>query len=80
MVIKKGFADEDEGGGAVGEGGGVGGGDGPGAIGDEGGFHGFEFFFVERDGGFFVDGDGGGGFSPWAWDFHGSDFGGEEAG
>lgn len=75
MRLQEGFGDEDEGGGAVGERGGVGGGDGAGAVGDEGGAHGAEFFLVEGDGWFFVLVDrGGGGFALGARDFDGADF------
>lgn len=68
------FAAEDDGCGAVREGGGVWGGDGPCAVSYEGWFHGFDLFFVQGGEGFFVLGDYGWGFASRAGDGDGGDF------
>lgn len=79
VSLEEGFRDEDESRGAVGERGGVGGGDGAGAIGYEGRFHAPEFLLVERHLGFFVLVHHRRGFAPGAGDLHGCNFLGEEA-
>lgn len=78
VFFERGFGDEDDGRGAIGERGGVGSGDGAG-VGDEGRLDGLKLLDVERHLRLVVFGNDGRGFTPGAGDRDGVDFGLEPA-